>query len=139
MVLARELLPNYVCTKCSESMKKVRGCDAPPQQPVEFDGQIMKRCPMRPYFEDPDQFSQIFLLYRWYSKQYLPDGGTVLDQANRLVGCALIIDIALDDAERNKQRKREREARANKTKTGQKSKTTNRKPSGYRGKRGRRR
>lgn len=139
MVLARELLPNYVCAKCTDVLKRARGCSAPPQQPVQFDGRMMERCPMRPFFEDPEHFNQLFVLYRWYSKQLLPDLGTVMDQSNRLVGYSLVIDIALDDSEREKQRKREREAKSQQSKMSARGSKQNRRPGGYRGRRGRRR
>jgi hypothetical protein len=111
VVLARELLPAYDCGTCTERLKKSRGCDGPPEQPVTLAGQPLDRCPMRPYLDAPVEVNELVTLYRWYKQGMLPDPGTVLDQPSTFVDAMLVIDGALAEAEASRQRAREEEAR----------------------------
>jgi hypothetical protein len=57
---------------------------------------------MRPFRDEPEAYNAAFQLYRWYRQGYLPDPGTILDQAESFVSAVSIIDAALQDGERAK-------------------------------------
>ncbi len=111
-MLSRELIPSLMCTSCGEQQKRVRGCEAPPQQPVMFDGAPMERCPMRPWLDDPASLNDVFKFFRWYRQGLLPDEGGIIDQSNTYVSAMLTVDRGLDDAMSEKQKKAERERNA---------------------------
>lgn len=86
---------------------------------------------MRPYLDDQDGMNTIFLLYRWYRSGHLSDPGQISDQSNRFVVYSLVCDVALDDAERERRKKREKESNAQARKGRAMSK--GKRPGGYRG------
>ncbi len=67
---------------------------------------------MRPYFEDPNHYNQIFSRYRWVSGGFLPDPGLISDQSNRFMAYYDCIVDATFMAENDKTSRQESEAKA---------------------------
>ncbi len=109
MIFATELLPERKCHTCTLGQKERWGCtkDAP-GAPLVIDGVESRRCPNRPFLDDPLFYSEIFRLSGWVKKGFLPEPGGVLDQANCLVECLEIIEDAHYAAQKAKEEKMER-------------------------------
>jgi hypothetical protein len=58
----------------------------------------VKRCPRRPYLDEPEWYNQLFEAYSWREKGFLPGAGTWRDQDHRFVTACNIIDRAHSDA-----------------------------------------
>lgn len=52
----------------------------------------------RPLLDDSALYSQLFKVYSWYKRGYLPDQGTYLDQAAAYVRLLDIMEQAVADA-----------------------------------------
>ena len=113
VVLASELLPKRRCHRCTAAQKKSWGCekDVHPAQAVKLDGEVMLRCPVRPFLDDPEGFNAVMERYRWYRAGLLPEPGTWMDQPNKLLELFSVIDQALEDARAEKQAKQEKHAK----------------------------
>lgn len=109
-MLAGQLLPQFRCHSCTAQQKKQRGCTSKPQLPMVLDGEELERCPMRGFLEDPDGYNELFLRYRWMKEGYLADPGLLPDQAAPFVALSLVITQAVDDANAEQRKKRERDA-----------------------------
>ena len=133
MVIAGVLRPDLDCTNCNAGQKIERGCDAPSPVPMVMDGKTMTRCVMRPYFEDPQGFNDLFSIYQWHLKGFLPEPGGYLDQAARLVPLIECVDKAAADGKRALHEAEERRA---KQKASARKFTGSRQPTAPRGRRG---
>ncbi len=134
MVIAGVLRPDLDCTNCKAGQKIERGCDAPSPVPISLPGVTLTgRCPMRPYFEDPEGFNELFSIYQWHLKGFLPEPGGYMDQAHRLVRLIECVDKAAADGKRAlheaEERKAKQRAQAQKF-------TSGRRPPTARGRRG---
>lgn len=76
-----------------------------------MDGKTMTRCLMRPYFEDPLGFNDLFSTYQWHLKGFLPEPGGYLDQAANLVVLIECVDKAAADGKRALHEAEERRAK----------------------------
>ncbi len=111
MVLATQLL-KFDCSKCGTQQKESRGCVKKPPMPIRLDGVDLDRCPMRPFFEDPQGYNLIFQQYRWMKDGLLTDPGLILDQAHRFVAYSMVITAAIDRVNEDRRAKQEQEANA---------------------------
>ncbi len=115
MTLARELLPERQCHKCSESQKERWGCTKDTTGvPYILDDEKLTRCPIRPLLDFPVFFREVYDMYRWFGKNFLPEPGTWMDQSLVFVSCVEIIEKALSDASDIKRDKMDRLKEASK-------------------------
>jgi hypothetical protein len=82
-------------------MKISRFCDSdsPLGQGPEIDGEELRRCVLRPQFENPEWFAVVFDMYHWREKGFLAEPGTYLDQAWKVPHLMAIVDKALEDGQ----------------------------------------
>ncbi len=108
--MATQLLPQFKCQTCNKQAKEQRGCTSKPKLPLEMDGEILERCPMRGFYEDPVGYNDLFHRYRMAKDGFLSDPGLWPDQAAAFVTLSTVIMQASDEAQGTLQKKREREA-----------------------------
>lgn len=58
----------------------------------------MTRCPLRPYKENPQFYSELFKLYAFREKGVLAEAGGVFDQPNAYVELMVEMDGAISDS-----------------------------------------
>ena len=92
------LLPERDCSDCPAQNRKRWGCESDASFPLPFDGERVKRCPRKPFLDNPEWFGQIFEAFSWREKGFLPNPGTWRDQDHRFVLACSIIDRANQDA-----------------------------------------
>lgn len=97
MTLAGKLLPERQCHRCTRQVEW--GCERDAVIPLIFDGEEIKRCPKRPFLENPVYFNDLYMIHHWVGKGYLPDPGTYEDQGAKLPVLLYIIDAALSEAD----------------------------------------
>lgn len=105
--MAGHLLPERNCDTCNELNKASWGCTTDSKIIMEFDGEIIKRCPNRPFLDDPELVSLAFTYYNWYKKGHFPEEGTWLDQPAAFVDLVSYMDICVRDAEEQKRKEDE--------------------------------
>lgn len=104
MVFAQELLPERRCHTCKAQQKLRWGCESPSTEPpIVIDDVELDRCPNRPLLDFPVFFNEVYRLYGWYGKNYFPDNGTWLDQANAFIEAIDIIERATSEARKIKE------------------------------------
>jgi hypothetical protein len=92
------LLPERECTTCTARQKVLWGCNAPPVDRMELDGDVLDRCPRRPLLDNPSLFVDIFWLFRNYDRGILPEEGSLLSQPHKLVRIFEALDNAKNSA-----------------------------------------
>lgn len=96
-MLALEAFPERRCSSCTTKNKETWGCDKDTLTPLKFDGEKLFRCPLRPYKDDPQHYSELFKLYSFREKSILPEAGAYYDQPNYYVEMMLEMDSAIAD------------------------------------------
>lgn len=92
------LLPGWDCATCKAHHKVERGCFSEPLIPQEIDGEALKRCPRRPLLDQTALFNELFGVYSWYKRGYMPDAGSYLDQAAAFVQMIDIFEHSIAEA-----------------------------------------
>lgn len=82
-----------------------RGCTDTPVVPQEIDGETLTRCPRRPLLDYPALFTDVFGIYSWYKRGFLPDTGSILDQAAAFVQMVEVTERAVADAQALKEKR----------------------------------
>lgn len=126
-------LTRFVCHTCRPPQKAARGCTSKPAQPLKLLGEVLDRCPMRGYYEDPVGYNALFQRYRWMKEGCLADPGTILDQSAVFVELSNVITMAADEASQEGRRKQEEERNASARAAKAKGPTGNRRPRSGRG------
>ena len=98
-------MPHRDCSTCTDLNKERWGCTSPPHIPDILDNEVLDRCALRPYKEQPREFSDLFRIYRYFKDGHYPDPGTWLDQSARLLTLVDIMDKAYSDASETQKRK----------------------------------
>jgi hypothetical protein len=96
-VLGLEVYKDRRCSSCTDKDKLKYGCDTD-VKPFFFDKEYMTRCPLRPYKDDPQYFSELFKLYSFKEKSILPEAGGYYDQPNFYTEAMLEMDSAISDS-----------------------------------------
>jgi len=111
-VLASQLLPDRTCVGCTRQVEW--GCESDAALPqFQLDDEVLYRCPVRGFLEDPNGFNHLFSAYRWAKNGHFPDPGTWLDQPSGFMEAIDLIDRALEEAsEEDKRRQKYRQAAA---------------------------
>ena len=105
------LLPEWDCGTCTAMQKEVRGCNAPPSQPLVFHGKPLDRCPRRPLLDGDSDLSEVFWLYQNYLRGILPYDASLYRHPHKLVQMFMLIDSAKAEAQAEKDQKdKKREA-----------------------------
>lgn len=64
-----------------------------------FNGERLKRCPRRAILDNPGLYIEVFRLYKFYQKGFLPYPGGIENQASKLVQYFHIMDYLLGKIE----------------------------------------
>lgn len=67
-----------------------------------LDGQPLKRCPRRPYLDDPRWYEAIFAAWRYRKAGFLGEVGTWRDQPVKMLAALDVVTGAFNEAERIK-------------------------------------
>lgn len=96
-MLALEVYKDRRCSTCTLKDQIKFGCETD-IRPFSFDGERITRCPLRPYKEDPQFFSDIFKLYSFREKGILAEEGGFFDQPNYYVEVMVEMDSCISDS-----------------------------------------
>lgn len=91
-VLQQEAVKGHDCRTASPAVKRLMGCDEPLPVPWVFDGLSFERCPSF-YLKDASWSGDVFEMYNWIQKGFLPFPGTFLDQPNKTIELVNYIDF----------------------------------------------
>lgn len=109
------LLPDWQCSTCTANQKLARGCETDAKQPVELDGEKLKRCPRRMLLDQPIYAGEIWWLYSRYSDGMLPEHGGLYDQPAKYLAVVRLLETvrAAADSENEQKEKRRKAIQAN--------------------------
>ena len=96
-MLGLEVFKERRCSTCTIKDQKKYGCDED-IRPFYFDKKEITRCPLRPFKEDPQFFSDIFRLYSYREKGFMAETGGVYDQPNYYFEIMSDMDQAVSDS-----------------------------------------
>ncbi len=111
-MLGAILLPERNCVTCKSPEWAKWGCHEPTTIPqLELDGELVYRCPMRPWLLKSHSIAEILRMRQHWHEGHFPDAGTYLDQPLRLVQLIEILDAAHSAAETVKRERDEAKGR----------------------------
>lgn len=96
-MLGLEVYKDRRCSTCTLKDQKKFGCDED-VLPFYFDKETITRCPLRPFKDDPQYFSDIFKLYSFREKGILPEQGAYFDQPSYYLEAMTEMDSAISDS-----------------------------------------
>jgi hypothetical protein len=96
-VLGLEVYKDRRCSTCTIKDQEKFGCEKDVPK-FFFDKDYMTRCPLRPYKEDPQFYSDLFKLYSFREKGILPEDGGYFDQPNYYIEAMVEMDSAIADS-----------------------------------------
>jgi len=88
------------------------GCTAPAKEKVEIEGQLLTRCPMRLFLDNPTGMSKIMWYYDNYKRGVLPVDGGLLDQPALLMEFIVVIQGAVNTIQSAEDEEQKRKMRA---------------------------
>ena len=102
------LLPERQCgDKTTDSLKARQGCIARLVIPLEFDGESMWECPLKPMCTNRAYYAFLFDRFgAWNKHGVLPEEGGLGSQPEKLMMIFRVMAVAMSDAD-----KQEREGR----------------------------
>jgi hypothetical protein len=96
-VLGLEVFKTRRCSTCTLKDQDKYGCEND-ISPFYFDGEKQTRCPLRPFKEEPQFYSDVFKLYAFREKGVLAEEGAFYDQPNYYVDLMTEMDSAISDS-----------------------------------------
>lgn len=94
-VLESDSLKARDCGAAGPALRKMYGCDEPLPESRNYLGYAFNRCPCF-YVQDQAWLHEVFAVYNWLKKGFLPYPGTWLDQPNVIIELCEWIDMLLD-------------------------------------------
>ncbi len=89
------------CHDCPEGLKRFRGCTEEVDTPFEFEGDILRRCPLQLITQTTKKFMRF---YQFMEKGFLPNPGGLLEQPNRFLEAMSVLNDTISRS-REEQRK----------------------------------
>jgi hypothetical protein len=96
-VLALEVFKGRRCSTCTAKNKEDYGCETD-TKPMIFDNEEIRRCPLRPFLENPREYSEWFSLYSFREKNVMAEAGGYFDQPNVYIEIMSEMASALGDS-----------------------------------------
>jgi hypothetical protein len=108
----------YESTKENKGARKERdgrfyAWHKPAQYPLNVDGEETWACPRQPLKQDPMGWHKLLLFYAYYQKNFLPQQGAVVDQANKAMELFRVLDAANEAADAANEETKRRKAAMN--------------------------
>lgn len=97
-MLSLEVFKTRRCTTCTDKDKLKYGCEKD-IKPFKFDNELITRCPLHPFKENPREYSEYFQMYSYREKNIPAEAGGYWDQPAVYLDIMSEIETASSDAQ----------------------------------------
>lgn len=116
--MAIRLMPELSCSGCTKQTEL--GCHAfqfrepeegedprdtwvnPAFMPITLDGEDTYACPRQTLYQNPGEWNELLKYYGFYTKGFLPETGSIIDQSNALIEAFQILDGVNSECDNSK-------------------------------------